>query len=109
MTALIIISGLSLLAAWAFAYAQSKDQAKYVRVLHDEHNRERDLWFRERQLLLNRLRPETTQYVPTGEQLVLPPDPIGMDQDDKYWPDEELSREDLAAAMMAQEVAERSE
>jgi hypothetical protein len=108
MTALIIISALSLIAAWAFAYAQSKDQARYVRVLHDEHNRERDLWFRERQLLLNRLRPETTQYVPTEDPKPAPP-AIGMDQDEDYWMDQGMSREDLAAAMMTQELEGRPE
>ena len=108
MTPLLILAALSIFAAWAFAYAQAKDQAQYVGRLHDEHNRERDQWARERQLLLNRIKPETAQYIPTEDPKPAPA-AIGMDQDDQYWLDQGLSREDLASAMMAQELEGRPE
>jgi hypothetical protein len=73
-----------------------------------ERRRAEEQWTRERQLLLNRIKPETAQYIPTEAPQPVPA-AIGMDQDDQYWMDQGMSREDLAKAMMAQEVAERPE
>jgi hypothetical protein len=109
MTSLLVISALSLLAAWAFAYAQNRDHAQYVGRLHDEHNRERDQWARERQLLLNRIKPETAQYVAPDKPIV-PTPPIGMDDDEGHWDRfGGMSTADLADAVMEAELAGRPE
>jgi hypothetical protein len=105
MTALAFLAAIAILAVLAVAVAQARERARYLTRLHDEHNREREQWIRERQLLLNRIKPETAQYIP-AEGPVVQPKAIGMDQDDDYWTEiAGMSAEDLAQAMMQQELA----
>lgn len=111
MTAQLILSAflatISIFVAWAHTFAQNREHGRYVGRLHDEHNRERELWHRERAELLNRIKPETAQYVPTNEPVTAPPY-LGFDEDE---PDDvgNMSTADLAQAMMAQELAGHSQ
>lgn len=71
------------------------------------HERERIEWVRERQLLLNRIKPETAQYVPTPGEPILSPSPpsVPPDDDEAYWAAREgVSKEDLAAALERHEL-----
>lgn len=132
MTALLIISGLSLLAAWGFVLAQAKDHAQSTTGLHQrhaedlarlhddrardldrlhaEHNRERELWHRERSLLLNRINPATAQYVPSGEVRETPP-AVGFDDDQAFWKAKgiDVPTDELADLVMAAELAQQRE
>jgi hypothetical protein len=110
MVTLLLLAAVSIFAAWAFAYTQAKDQAKYVARLHDEHSRERELWHRERSELLNRIKPETAQYVPVPGP-VHAPAAVGFDDDQDFWdskdPLADMSTSELAEKLMAQELEER--
>jgi hypothetical protein len=108
MTSLLLLAAVSIGFAWGFAWMQVKDHARYVARLHDEHSRERELWHRERQMLLNRIKPETAQFVPSTEPVQAPP-ALGFDDEQSYWESQGLSTDDLATAMFEQELAGRPE
>lgn len=73
----------------------------------EAHAVERGEWTRERQALLNRIKPETAQPVFEPGPVRTPP-AVGFDNDDEYWESvQEMSKDDLAVAMMRQELAER--
>jgi hypothetical protein len=105
MTALLILAAIATLLPWAFAWAQSRSQAAYIGRLHDEHNRERGEWTRERQLLLNRIKPETAQFVTPDEVAHMPP-AVRFDDDEDYWASQE-TREEMAERLAREELEAR--
>lgn len=107
MAAVLVLAALSIATAWAFAWMQGRDQAAYVARLHDEHQRERDLWFRERQILLNRIKPETAHFVADPMPAQAPPR-VSFDNDEDYWRATETT-EELAERLMREELAARAE
>lgn len=67
---------------------------------------ERLAWERERGVLLNRIKPETRQYVPihVGDVPSMPA-PLPYDDDDAFWREveERESKEEMAERLMAEE------
>ncbi len=66
---------------------------------------ERKLWHRERQLLLNRIKPETAQNI-AGEMGTSPQPPL-WDSDEEWWEAQDMARltkDELAETLMAEEV-----
>ena len=79
-----------------------RDHANALETERAAHERERREWHRERSELLNRIKPETAQYIPPEDPT--PADPLPFDDDDAYWADRE-TREELAERLMAEEMA----
>lgn len=83
MLAALIIEALVIGALLAFLYLRDRD-------LSGSFERERSQWFEERQVLLNRIKPETAQYVAVGQAPENPPAISEFDDDD--WVRNELER-----------------
>lgn len=66
----------------------------HLRVL-DAHERERQEWTRERQLLLNRIKPETAQSI-IEPHVVMQPPAVTFDSDEDYWQAQGPTKEELA-------------
>lgn len=104
-----------LAAAWAAARFSARratagpvdDGGRWLteRVL-EQHERERELWARERQMLLNRIKPETAQVVALDTSAHTPPS-VAFDDDDAYWNAQGVTRDELAAALAEAELAQR--
>jgi hypothetical protein len=67
-------------------------------LLNAARESERKEWTKERQLLLNRIKPETAQYV--APETIHAPPAVSMFDDEEYWE----SKEELAERAMAQEI-----
>jgi hypothetical protein len=75
-----------------------------VKALLDERARAEKEWTRERQVLLNRIKPETAQPVGDESETVLPA--VGWDDDDDFYAAQAgLSKEELADRAFADEIA----
>lgn len=59
---------------------------------------ERREWTRERQTLLNRIKPETAQYV--APDIIHTPEAVSMFDDEEYW----VSKDELAERAAAEEL-----
>lgn len=95
ITALLFAAGV--LVGVALVYPQLRDQRA-------AHTRERREWWVERGVLLNRIKPETAQHVPTGDPVSAPP-AVGFDDDDAYWKTGE-SKDDFARRAFEDELDE---
>jgi hypothetical protein len=97
--------------AWACTRLTSQrdtgDDGRWLteRVL-EQHERERELWARERQMLLNRIKPETAQIIALDTHAHTPP-AVAFDDDEAYWESRGVSREALADALAEAELAQR--
>lgn len=88
----------------AFQQADSDKRIALAREQEERFTKERREWDLERGRLLNRIKPETKQYVPlTVADVPEMPVPLPYDDDDAYWEDRE-SREQLAARLMQEEL-----
>ena len=67
-------------------------------VVNEARETERKEWMRERQLLLNRIKPETAQYI--EPDTIHAPPAVSMFDDEDYWE----SKEELAERAMAEEL-----
>jgi hypothetical protein len=90
---------------------RERDRDRTINRLIDAHNLERAQTTktvdRERQLLLNRIKPETAQYIP-DDGPVLAPKAVNPELDSSYWAAQEtVSKEQLAELAWQQELAER--
>lgn len=68
------------------------------------HARERREWWVERGLLLNRIKPETAQFVAADDPVSAPP-AVGFDDDDAYWKAGE-SKDELARRAFMDELSD---
>jgi hypothetical protein len=69
-------------------------------LLNAAREQERKEWTRERQVLLNRIKPETAQYVESDEPIHAP-QAVSMFDDEEFWE----SKEELAERAAAEELA----
>ena len=94
MTVALIVLAVALLAVIAA-------NQRTLAVVNDARETERKEWMRERQLLLNRIKPETAQYV--APEVIHPqPEAVSMFDDEDYWE----SKDELADRAMAEELAQ---
>lgn len=111
MTLALVAVTLIALALLAVLVTRERDRDRTISRLIDAHNAERAQHVktadRERQMLLNRIKPETAQYIPDDGPL-LTPQAVNPDIDSTFWQAQEMvSKEQLADRMMEQELAER--
>ena len=82
---------------------RERDRDRTISRLIDQHNLERTQHTkttdRERQLLLNRIKPETAQYLPDEGPVWAPP-AVHPDVDAEYWE----SKEELAERLAREEI-----
>lgn len=76
-----------------------------LRAARAAHDRERGEWHRERGLLLNRIKPETAQFVMPDEAVHTPP-AVRYDDDEDYWNSQE-TREEMAERLAREELEAR--
>jgi predicted alpha/beta hydrolase len=115
MTQTIALSLLPVLLLAAMLWEHHQHRAE-TRRLEESHRlycgellatneRERELWHRERQMLLNRIKPETSQYVAPTTPVAAPP-AVGFDDDDDYW-QARMPKEQLAAMVADAELEQQ--
>lgn len=100
MALLALILPCLILAAWTLERRERNEQLADLRA---DQARERDAWQADRRELLNRIKPETTQYAPATPRPEQPQ--VRFDDDDSYWAatTNGMSKEELAEAVDAAE------
>jgi Tfp pilus assembly protein PilV len=93
MTVALIVLSVALLAVLATSQ-------RTFTILNAAREQERKEWMRERQLLLNRIKPETAQYV--APDTIHTPEAVSMFDDEDYWE----SKDELAERAMAEELGQ---
>ena len=92
MTVALVILAVALIAVLAA-------NQRTLAVVNEARETERKEWMRERQTLLNRIKPETAQYV--APDVIHPqPEAVSMFDDEDYWE----SKDELAERAMAEEL-----
>ena len=99
MTAALVVIVVALIVELAARRIAERDHERVQNALLADQAAERKEWMRERQLLLNRIKPETAQYV--APEVIHPqPEAVSMFDDEDYWE----SKDELAERAMAEEL-----
>lgn len=100
-----LLFAVGVLAGALIVHLQLRDERRARTADHGAHAEERREWQRERQLLLNRIKPETAQFV-TPDETVHAPRAVRYDDDEDYWQSQE-TREEMAERLAREELEAR--
>lgn len=101
MTVALIVLIVALVLEHAARRVAEREHERIQNALLRDQAQERKEWMRERQMLLNRIKPETAQYV--APEVIHPqPEAVSMFDDEDYWE----SKDELAERAMAEELGQ---
>lgn len=99
MTGALVVTAVALLVLFLRERANDHRVDRILAASNSARLEERKEWTRERQTLLNRIKPETSQYV--APDVVQPqPEAVSMFDDEDFWE----SKDELAQRAMAEEL-----
>jgi hypothetical protein len=99
MTGALIVTAVALVVLFLRERAHDTRVDRILGASHSARQEERHEWTRERQTLLNRIKPETAQYV--APDTIHAPEAVSMFSDEDFW----QSKDDLAEQAAAEELA----